>query len=533
MKMPSAALVTLLAVCSIGAQKNASGGELALEQAAFDVQSYDVAIDVDVEKKTFAGKTIMVAKTVIPTRSILLDLDDPFTVRSVTDGNSRLKFERLPNQIRIHFSSSKQPGDQINTVVEYSGAPRVAKRAPWDGGTVWATTPDGRPWVSVALQSSGADLIFPCKDHPSDRPNEATMRLTVPEGLIAVGPGTLKSQTKAGGKATFDWHMPLPIANYSIVFNAAPYQILADKAKSIDGKTITIQGYFLHQSLQNGVKLLAELKKYLAFMEKYCGPYPFRTVKLGIVETPHLGMEHSTSIAYGNQFRFAEDGLDWLLLHEFGHEWWANLVTNADWKDMWIHEGFQSFMDTLYLEDTRGKKAYLDRMKNRRRVIQNRAPVAPRLPLPGDEYQSDVYDKGALILHSLRYLIGDEKFFKSVRLMSYPKPEMEKWTDGRAQRLVTTDDYLQIAEEVSGQRLDWFFEVYLRRAALPKLVTTVEGNRMKLRWETDDLPFPMPIDVVADGKLVRVPMTRGEGEVTFTGSEPPVVDPDGWVLRSN
>jgi len=515
--------------------RNTSGGPLQREQAAYDVLAYDVALTINPEDKSFEGKTIMTARTVVPTISILVDLDDAFSVSKVTDGKTHLRYERLPHALRIFFPMSRQPGDPIRTEILYRGTPHAARRAPWDGGTVWAKTPSGADWISVALQGTGADLIFPCKDHPSDRPDEATMRLTVPEGLVAVGPGVLKSETtdQNAKTATFVWHMPLPIANYSIVFNAAPYETLRDSAKSIDGKTVPIILYLLPESMEHGPKLLAELKKYLAFMEKFCGPYPFRSVKLGVVETPHLGMEHSTSIAYGNKFRFAPDGYDWLLLHEFGHEWWANLVTNADWRDMWIHEGFQSFMDTLYLEQTRGRTAYLEAMKGRRRAIQNRAPVAPRIELSGDDYGGDIYDKGALVLHTLRYLVGDDTFFRSLRRMAYPKPEMEKWADGRAQRLVTTDDFLMIAETESKRELDWFFEAYLRRATLPKLVTEIEGKTLRMRWETpDDLPFPMPVDVFVDGKTVRVPMTAGRGEVTFTSDTLPVVDPDGWVLRA-
>jgi aminopeptidase N len=266
-------------------------------------------------------------------------------------------------------------------------------------------------------------------------------------------------------------------------------------------------------------------------MEKYCGPFPFRTVKLGIVETPHLGMEHSTAIAYGNRYRFAPDGLDWLLLHEFGHEWWANLVSNADWRDMWIHEGFQSFLDTFYIEQIRGKDAYFTAMKGRRRQVRNAAPVAPRAETSSEAYGGDIYDKGALVLHSLRYLIGDEPFLRSIRRMAYPTPESEKWADGRALRLVTTDDYVNIASAEAKQDLGWFFEVYIREAKLPELKTSAVDGVLSLEWVTpNNNPFPMPIDVVVDGKTVRVPMTGGKGTVNFTGAEPSI-DPNGWVLR--
>jgi aminopeptidase N len=530
-----------------GVRPTATGGPLMFEQAVFDVQSYEISLNVTPSAKSIAGITTMVARTVIPTNVIVLDLDEPYRIEHVSDGTVELKHERTKDKIRIWFPHTKQVGDEIRTVIRYSGTPRVAPNPPWIGGFMWAKTPSGADWVSVALQNDGADLLFPCKDHPSDKPATATMNISVPGPLVAAGPGKLMGSKKlANGYTTYSWKMSNPIANYSLVFNAAPYKTIHDTTKSITGDTIPIVFYVLPESFEKGPKLIAETKKYNAFFEKYLGPFPFRSEKLGIVETPHLGMEHSTHIAYGNQFKFDPSGFDWLMFHEFGHEWWANLVTASDWRDFWIHEGFQSFMDTLYVEETKGKEAYFKGMQARAKRTRNMQPIAPREPkisyqvyLQEPDFvksDGDIYDKGAVVLNSLRYLIGDDAFFQALRHMAYPMKEMESYTDGRQERLVNTDDFLTIAEQECKCELDWFFEVYLRQPKLPKLVSNVSGGQVELYWETpNDLPFPMPIDIVSGGdKIVRFKVSNKKQtySVSCTECPPIVIDPNGWVLRA-
>src|SRR4051812_39292718 len=535
---------THVAQRQLGVRPTATGGPLKFEEAVYDVQSYDVTLNVDPNTRSISGTTVMTAKTVIPTDVIMLDLDTPYTISKVTDGTGKdLRYERTPDTVRIFFPFSKQVGELITTSFTYAGAPREAPRPPWVGGFMWAKTPSGADWISVALQNDGADLMFPVKDHPSDKAAMAAMHITVPDPLIAAGPGKLESVKKnVNGTSTFNWRMTNPIANYSIVFNAAPYKTIEDKYKSISGDTLPIVFYVLPEDADKAPRLIEEQKKYLAYYEKYLGPYPFRTQKVGIVETPHLGMEHSTDIAYGNQFKFDADGTDWLLLHEFGHEWWANLVTAADWKDFWLHEGFQSYMDTLYQEYLHGQDAYLKAMNARVAGLKNLQPIAPRdakisyqVYMDAPDYKNsdgDIYGKGALFLHTLRYLIGDKAFFNALHHMAYPTKEMETYTDGRQERLVTTDDFLTIAEQDSGMKLDWLFEVYLRQPKLPKLVSEVSGNTLNIRWETpDNLPFPMPIDVEVNGKTQRVEMPGGKASVNFSGASP-VVDPKGWVLKA-
>ncbi|MEK7723245.1 MAG: M1 family metallopeptidase [Acidobacteriota bacterium] len=532
-----------LAQRELGNRPTDTGGVVPYEQAAYDVKKYDISLKVNPTEKSISGVTIVTANIVQPINVFVLDLDTPLNVSDVSMGETKLKFERKGGKIWSYLPMTKQAGETVSVKVTYAGVPRVAPRAPWVGGFMWEKTADGSPWIATAFQNDGADVMFPCKDYPSDKAETVAIRVTVPNPLYVASVGKLQKVDKnADNTSTYHWLMSNPIPNYGIVLNIAPYKLVEDKYKSVSGETFPVIFYALPESVTKAPKLIAETKKYLAFFEEYLGPYPFRAEKLGIAETPHLGMEHSTIIAYGNKFNYDKDGFDWLMFHELGHEWWANLVTASDWRDFWIHEGFQSFMDTLFLEKMKGQEAYLTAMKGRMRGTRNKQPVAPRdAKIAYQVYMAepdfvrsdgDIYGKGAVVLHTLRYLLGDKAFFKALRRMSYPTKEMEKITGGKQTRFVNTDDFKQIAEEESGMKLDWFFEIYLRQSVLPKLIVETMGDRTDLRWETpNNLPFSMPIDISVDGKIQRVEMKDSKGIVMSKGGKIEV-DPKGWVLKA-
>jgi aminopeptidase N len=403
------------------------------------------------------------------------------------------------------------------------------------------------------VQNDGADLWFPVKDHPSDKPETTSLHFTVPEPLIAASNGKLQSVVKNDdGTRTFNWFLSQPISNYNIALNVAPYKLVEDNMRSIAGDNIPIQFYVLPEHADKAQTLINKTKDYVRFFEEYLGPYPFRADKLGIAETPHLGMEHSTIIAYGNEFKYDADDVDTLMFHELGHEWWANLVTAPDWNDFWIHESFQSFMDALYKDKIRGSrelfaKSLPDRIKNTKNV----KAVAPRQPrtttemymLPPDYTKSDndIYSKGALVLNTLRSYIGDEAFFKTLRRTAYPSAKMEKVTNGKQAHFVTTDDFMRIAEKQSGKDLDWFFELYLRQPHLPKLAVhevvvsggSASAGQLILRWETpNNMPFPMPVEVKIGGATKRIEMKNNTATVALSNDSSYEIDPNGWLLKA-
>jgi aminopeptidase N len=299
----------------------------------------------------------------------------------------------------------------------------------------------------------------------------------------------------------------------------------------------------LPEDFAKGAGLVNQTKLYLQFFEDYLGPYPFRAEKLGIAQTSYLGMENQTIIAYGNHFNYDATGFDWLMFHELGHEWFGNMVTASDWRDFWLHEGFQSFFDTLYVEKTQGPEAYFKAMANRVRGLRNMQPIAPResrttvqMYMAAPDYlnsDGDIYGKGAVVLHTLRYLIGDKAFFAAIRRMAYPEPRMEKMTNGKQVRFATTEDFRQIAEEASGKDLGWFFEVYVRQPKLPKLIEERNGEQLVLRWETpNNLPFAMPVEVQMGDSTRRYEPVQGKVALPLVPGQTMVIDPKNWILKS-
>ncbi len=540
--------VSIYAQREMAARPTESGGVLMSEQAAYDVKHYDLALNVNPLEQSIRGVLTVKALIVKPIDKFVLDLDTPLTVESVELLNGAkedvLKFERKEGKIWIDFGKEVKKGKTVDVRVAYSGKPKIAPTPPWVGGFVWSKTKDGQPWFATAVQMDGSDLWFPVKDHPSDKPETTSLHFTVADNLIAASNGKLQSVVdNKNGTKTFNWFISQPISNYNIALNVAPYKVIDDSMKSITGETIPIVFYVLPERFEKGQELVNKTKDYVRFMEEYLGPYPFRADKLGIAHTPHLGMEHQSIIAYGNDFKYDKNGFDWLMFHELGHEWWANLVTAPDWNDFWIHEGFQSFMDAFYAEKILGREQYIKSLPNRIKSTKNIKAVAPREAktttemylIPPDYIRSDgdIYGKGALVLNSLRGYIGDEAFFRSLRKMCYADAKAEKISNGKQVNFRTTDDFLRIAERESGKKLDWFFEVYLRQPKLPKLVVETASNQLNLRWETpNNMPFNLPVEVKIAGQTKHVEMKGGKGSIALPQDTAYEIDPNGWLLKA-
>ena len=517
----------------------ASGLPRAAEQEAVAFERAELSFKVDPARKWLDGDATLTFLAAKPIDRLVVDLDRNYRVALVElDGVAidAAHWRNPEGRMTVDLPKSMAAGARTTLRIRYAGNPHVANKAPWDGGFVWATAPTGEPWVATAVQGEGCDLLWPCIDHPQGEPLEVVQHVSVPAPLVAAGNGIAGGMDEKDGWRTYHWRAKQP-NTYAIALNIGPYELLQAEYKSRFGNTIPLRFWYLKGNRAKADGLFAEFAPMLEFFEETIGPYPFADEKMGVAETPHLGMEHQTINAYGNEYRKAEAGYDWLLQHEFAHEWFGNQLTHLDWDDFWLHEGFGSYMQPLYLQWLRGDMEYMAALIKQRAAIVNRYPVISGRGLPENEVYkpgegpgNDVYYKGSLTLHTLRGLIGDDAFFRATRELVYgtatPRPGNFK------PRYASTADFIAIVNRITGKDLGWFFDGYLRSAKLPELLASREGNVLSLRWKTQgDTLFPLPVQVRVGDRIVDVAMTGGVGRVDLPAGATYTLDPHSRVLR--
>lgn len=519
-----------------------SGGVVPSEQASYDVTYYDLSVTVQPGREAIAGRLRVQADIESPLEVFVLNLDRRLSVTNVwaneVEGQEPLSRERRAgkNELWITLPNRKASGTDVDLTVAYEGTPRKAPNPPWEGGFTWAETPEGDPWIATSGQTSGADLWWPVKDHPSDEPDSMDIAVTVPDSLVAASNGVLQNVTRESDSTeTYQWHVSTSINSYGVTLNVAPYSVIDTSYASTAGTRVPVLFYVLPSDTGAARSNLPHFLRHVRYLEETLGPYPFRADKYGIAQTPFLGMEHQTLIAYGNDFG-RTGGLgyrakfDALHFHELAHEWYGNCVTVRDWKDFWIHEGTATYLEALYTESRRGNQAYHERIGYFRDQLANETSIARRSPTSAqDIYGRDVYYKGALVLHTLRSMIGADAVQTLLRRFVSPDS-----TEEPVCRHVDTDAFLGLAESISGRDLDGFADIYLYEADLPRLDTTRTETALRLRWtNTGDASFEVPVPVAVGDSVRHVSMSEGRGEFRVPDDAAVRIDPEGWVLRAN
>jgi aminopeptidase N len=521
-------------------QTRKMGGVMPAEQLALVFDHLDHALKVFPAEKRIEGTTTLSFTTKDPIRTLILDLYPRYTIHSISiDGRvvPSSSYANPEGQLRITLPRRVPAGAKFKAQVVYSGTPPLARRPPWEGGTTWAMTPDSSaPWIDTSLWGGGCDLLYPCLDHPTLKPATTDLHYTVPTGLMAPGNGSLVSKVEADGWTTWNWHAR-SIHTYGSVLNVGPYKVLEGDYKSRFGNTIPMRLYYIPGEEADAADLFAEFPQTLDFWENVIGPYPWADQKMGVIRVPFSGLENQTLIGHSGEYTKTAYGWNWLLNHEFAHEWFANQLSVSNYDDLWLHEGLGSYAQPLLAEYLGGQLDYMAQLRSQRNGIQNQRPlVAGRERHEKEVYadttgpRGDIYPKGSWVAHTLRQLIGDEAFFTAIRILVYGRPDPKP--GNFTPQFGTTQGFLEIVNRVTGRDYKWFFDVYFYQAALPRVVTTRENGKIRFRWEVSgNLPFPMPLDVRVDGKVVTLPMTDGAGEVPAEPQAGVTIDPYSKILR--
>jgi aminopeptidase N len=473
-------------------------GALSPERSCYDVVFYDLDLRIDTAKQSIGGFNKIEFQVTKNTRLVQVDLFENMTISKILlDDSAEVTYRREYNAVFISFNKELEKNSLHTLTVYYHGSPLIGKMLPWDGGFKWTHDDNGKAWIGVACQGTGASLWWPNKDHQSDEPDSMRISISVPSDLMEVSNGRLRSKSEIrGGYTRYVWFVSYPVNNYDITINIADYRHLSD-IHVYRNDTLTLDYYVLPYQVEKASKHFREVEPMLRCYEKYFGKYPFYRDGFKLVETPYLGMEHQSCIAYGNKYETGYSGsdysgigldFDYIIVHESAHEWWGNAITSKDIADMWIHEGFATYAEVLFTEcmyDSSTAAAYINAQK---RHVRNDKPVIGPYDV-NKEGSGDMYAKGSLMLNTLRHVTDNDSlwFMAILRLQ-----------EGFRYKTVTSKEIEDYFSRVLGKDLNLFFDQYLRNSGIPLLEVRVKSKLMnattvEYRWKDVVKGFNMPV----------------------------------------
>ncbi len=488
-------------------------GQLDEDRAGYDVFFYDLDLLLDPARKRLGGTVDIHFKAMSGLSRFRIDLYENLRITGMKLSGEDVSWTRDDRAVSVSAPHQLIPDHDYILTVQYAGKPTRAKNPPWGGGVVWESDDDGNPWVGVACETEGASIWFPCKDHLSDEPDSVRLRMTVPEGLQVVSNGIMQDHESLQGKEIYTWLTRYPVNIYNITFHAGKYENFSDTMLTPHG-ILDLDYYVLPQNLARAKNHFLQVKDVINLYSRLYGPYPWMEEGFRLVETPYEGMEHQTAIAYGSGYsNRAWLGGDYIIVHETAHEWWGNAVSVSDFSDIWLHEGFATYSEMLFAEYTLGyDNSLLYARYNVAASIENRFPVAGPAGVsywnPGD---NDVYNKGAMILHTIRNIVNDSTLFFDILQTFYSGHE--------AASHVTTEDFIEVLESKTGKDWQDFFEVYLHSREVPVLhwyyspdgiagaSGPPDGNSgpvIAAKWTGVPEGFTMPVDLFCKEQNITI-----------------------------
>ncbi len=504
-------------------------GSITAERAWWDVQYYAVHVTPDIVTKTINGFVDISYRVVAKGSKMQIDLQQPLIIDSILNisksTSTSLVFERSGN-IAYALFEKQQKLMSIHTVrIYYHGKPQEARNPPWDGGVTWSKDKNGSPFVSTSCQGLGASIWWPCKDHQSDEPeNGASISITTPDSLMDVSNGLLQEmlENKTAHTKTWKWAVKNPINNYSLSMNIAKYANFSDTLHGEAG-VLPLNYYVLNDDLEAAKIQFQQAKNMLHCFEYWFGKYPFYEDSYKLIEVPYLGMEHQSAVTYGNKFKngyLGRDlsgsgwGLKWdfIIVHESGHEWFGNNITSKDIADMWIHEGFTSFSETLYTDWVSGKQAGNEYNFGIRRNIRNTSPIIGAYGVNG-KGGDDMYYKTSNMLQTIRNAMNDDAKFRLL---------LRNLNANFYHQTVTALDIQNSMSTDAGFDLSKIFEQYLKGIQIPVLELSVSNDSKKIsyRWTNCVDGFNLPIYVTtATGQKKLLPKSNEVSTIDLAPGE--------------
>lgn len=483
-------------------QQNIFRGTITPERAWWDLRHYHLDISVDPKSKSISGTNTMKYKVLSEKKRLQIELQPPMQLTKVIQNKKELAVEQLGYSYFITLNEQQEIAQEYQLIMHFSGIPQEAVKAPWDGGITWKKDQNGNDFIASSCQGLGASIWWPNKDHAYDEPdNGALISVEVPEHLMDISNGRLikVEHNKQQKTKTYHWQVVNPINNYGININIGDYVHLDESYQGESGQ-LDMDYYVLRNNLDKAKIQFKDAKRTLAAFEYWFGPYPFYQDSFKLVEAPYLGMEHQSSVTYGNGYQNGYLGrdrsqtgagmlFDFIIVHETGHEWFANNITHNDIADMWIHESFTSYSESLFLEYHYTKETAFEYVRGQRLNIQNKSNIIGEYGVH-KEGSSDMYDKGANMLHTIRQIINNDETWRSI-LRGLNETFYHGIADG-----VQVEKYIS---EQSGIDLRKVFDQYLRDIRIPTLEYFVKNNQIKYRWGNVIDGFNMPVRIFING----------------------------------
>lgn len=505
-------------------------GSITPERAWWDLNHYHLAVEIFPESKSIKGSNTIRYRVLSEQQVLQIDLQEPLKIASILQEGEKLDFKREGAVHWVRLKKKQVPGSFEELIVNYEGQPKEAIRPPWDGGITWQKDSNGKHFIASSNQGIGSSIWWPLKDHPADEVDSLMISVTVPEGLMDVSNGRLVGIDLGNGKNTYHWSVVNPINDYGVNINIGDYVHFGEKYAGEKG-TLDMDYFVLRENLEKAKVHFQDARRMMEAFEHWFGPYPFYEDGFKLVDAPYLGMEHQSSVTYGNGYQMGYRGrdlsgtgwglkFDFIIIHEAGHEWFANNITYKDVADMWIHESFTNYSESLFLDFHYGKEAGQEYVRGTRMNIANDRPIIGTYGL-NQRGSGDMYYKGGNLLNMLREILNDDEKWRQI---------LRGLNQEFYHQTVTTLQVESFISQAFGMDLKPVFDQYLRDARVPILEYYYSDNQtLSYRWISCLPNFTMPVDVEIGGKKLRILSKTAWSELKVQHQGEVKVDPDYYV----